>query len=135
MGTFNDTAEKLMDKLSDFADNKTEAKMLHLVNCVTMEVIAKVCCHNLFFAASSAVSFIESDKNCLSVFACFPDNAQVAFGVDLDLLNESSPFPKAVEICLKGMVYHVRDAFFVVRLHGKFVWRMCDETYWKLCKS
>lgn len=48
MGTFNDTAEKLMDKLSDFADNKTEAKMLHLVNCVTMEVIAKVCCHNLF---------------------------------------------------------------------------------------
>lgn len=125
MGTFNDMAEKLMDKLSDFADNKTEAKMLHLVNCVTMEVIAKVCCHNLF---------LQLPLQYPSSTACFLDNAQVAFGVDLDLLNESSPFPKAVEICLKGMVYNVRDAFFAVRLRCKFVWRMCDETYWKLCK-
>lgn len=59
MGTFNDMAEKLMDKLSDFADNKTEAKMLHLVNCVTMEVIAKVWLPQPVFAASSAVSFID----------------------------------------------------------------------------
>lgn len=42
MGTFNERAEKLMNKLSDFADNKTEANMLHLVNCVTLDVIAKV---------------------------------------------------------------------------------------------
>lgn len=42
MGNFNETADKLMDKLSEIADNKTTANMLHLVNCVTMEVIAKV---------------------------------------------------------------------------------------------
>uniref|UniRef100_A0A8C4HWL6 Cytochrome P450, family 46, subfamily A, polypeptide 1, tandem duplicate 2 n=1 Tax=Dicentrarchus labrax TaxID=13489 RepID=A0A8C4HWL6_DICLA len=42
MGTFNERAEKLMNKLSDIADNKTEANMLQLVNCVTLDVIAKV---------------------------------------------------------------------------------------------
>ncbi len=42
MGTFNERAEKLMDKLTDIADKKTEASMLHLVNCVTMDVIGKV---------------------------------------------------------------------------------------------
>ncbi len=44
MGTFNERAEKLMNKLTDVADNKTEANMLHLVNCVTLDVIAKVMC-------------------------------------------------------------------------------------------
>lgn len=77
MGTFNERAEKLMDKLTDVADNKTDANMLHLVNCVTLDVIAKV-----------------------------------AFGVDLDLLKNSSPFPAAIETCLKGMVYYLRDTFF-----------------------
>ncbi len=42
MGTFNERAEKLMDKLTDIADKKTEANMLHLFNCVTLDVIAKV---------------------------------------------------------------------------------------------
>ncbi|CDQ96327.1 unnamed protein product [Oncorhynchus mykiss] len=38
---------------------------------------------------------------------------KVAFGVDLDLLKESdTPFPKAIEMCLKGMVHYVRDANF-----------------------
>lgn len=50
MGTFNDRAEKLMDKLTEIADNKTEAKMLHLVNCVTMDIIAKVLCHSLCYS-------------------------------------------------------------------------------------
>ncbi|XP_019209056.1 cholesterol 24-hydroxylase isoform X1 [Oreochromis niloticus] len=77
MGTFNERAEKLMDKLAELADSKTEANMLHLVNCVTLDVISKV-----------------------------------AFGVDLDLLKNSSPFPKAIETCLKGMVTYVRDIFF-----------------------
>uniref|UniRef100_A0A3Q0REX4 Cholesterol 24-hydroxylase n=1 Tax=Amphilophus citrinellus TaxID=61819 RepID=A0A3Q0REX4_AMPCI len=77
MGTFNERAEKLMDKLAEVAESKTEANMLHLVNCVTLDVISKV-----------------------------------AFGVDLDLLNNSSPFPKAIETCLRGMVYYVRDMFF-----------------------
>lgn len=49
MGTFNERAEKLMDKLTDVADNKTDANMLHLVNCVTLDVIAKVMCQGLFF--------------------------------------------------------------------------------------
>uniref|UniRef100_A0AAX7T5P5 Cholesterol 24-hydroxylase n=1 Tax=Astatotilapia calliptera TaxID=8154 RepID=A0AAX7T5P5_ASTCA len=77
MGTFNETAEKLMDKLAELADSKTEANMLHLINCVTLDVITKV-----------------------------------AFGVDLDLLKNSSPFPKAIETCLKGMVTYLRDIFF-----------------------
>uniref|UniRef100_A0A3P9MKA4 Cholesterol 24-hydroxylase n=1 Tax=Oryzias latipes TaxID=8090 RepID=A0A3P9MKA4_ORYLA len=77
MGTFNETAEKLMERLSEIADNNMEANMLHLVNCVTLDVINKV-----------------------------------AFGVDLDFLNTKSPFPKAIETCLKGMTYYVRDSFF-----------------------
>uniref|UniRef100_A0AAQ5X5H6 Cholesterol 24-hydroxylase n=1 Tax=Amphiprion ocellaris TaxID=80972 RepID=A0AAQ5X5H6_AMPOC len=77
MGTFNETAEKLMDKLTEFADSQTETNMLGLVNCVTLDVITKV-----------------------------------AFGVDLDFLAKSSPLPKAIEACLKGMVYNVRDIFF-----------------------
>ena len=35
--------------------------------------------------------------------------------MDLDLLRRSSPFPRAVELCLQGMVYNVRDTLFVVR--------------------
>ncbi|KAM7368179.1 hypothetical protein PAMP_014425 [Pampus punctatissimus] len=78
MGTFNERAEKLMSKLTEIADEKTEAKMLHLINCVTLDIITKV-----------------------------------AFGVDLDLLkNNNSPFNKAIELCLKGMVYYVRDILF-----------------------
>uniref|UniRef100_A0A8C7PND7 Cholesterol 24-hydroxylase n=1 Tax=Oncorhynchus mykiss TaxID=8022 RepID=A0A8C7PND7_ONCMY len=38
---------------------------------------------------------------------------KVAFGVELDLLKESdSPFPNAIEMCLKGMVLYVRDLTF-----------------------
>ncbi len=42
MGTFNERAERLMDKLTEIAEKKIEANMLHLVNCVTMDVIGKV---------------------------------------------------------------------------------------------
>ncbi|XP_076128851.1 cholesterol 24-hydroxylase-like [Alosa pseudoharengus] len=38
---------------------------------------------------------------------------KVAFGVDLDLLNVmDSKFPQAIELCLKGMVYYIRDPIF-----------------------
>uniref|UniRef100_A0A667YPH9 Cholesterol 24-hydroxylase n=1 Tax=Myripristis murdjan TaxID=586833 RepID=A0A667YPH9_9TELE len=78
MGTFNERAERLMDKLADFAICKKETSMLQQVNSVTLDVIAKV-----------------------------------AFGVDLDLFkNTDSPFPKAIEVCLEGMVYYIRDVFF-----------------------
>uniref|UniRef100_A0A8C7LXY8 Cholesterol 24-hydroxylase n=1 Tax=Oncorhynchus mykiss TaxID=8022 RepID=A0A8C7LXY8_ONCMY len=43
---------------------------------------------------------------------------KVAFGVELDLLKESdSPFPNAIEMCLKGMVHYVRD--FTFQLYPK----------------
>ncbi|XP_058470443.1 cholesterol 24-hydroxylase-like [Solea solea] len=77
MGTFNERADKLMNKIGDIADRNAEAKMLSLFNCVTLDVIAKV-----------------------------------AFGVDLDLENKSSPFPKAIEICMKGLTVYVRDVLF-----------------------
>ncbi|KAM4633676.1 cholesterol 24-hydroxylase-like isoform 2-T2 [Polymixia lowei] len=78
MGTFNERADKLMEKLTIVADSKMEANMLQLLSCVTLDVITKV-----------------------------------AFGVDLDLLKTSdSPFTNAIEVCLKGLVIHVRDIFF-----------------------
>uniref|UniRef100_A0A667YQ81 Cholesterol 24-hydroxylase n=1 Tax=Myripristis murdjan TaxID=586833 RepID=A0A667YQ81_9TELE len=81
MGTFNERAERLMDKLADFAICKKETSMLQQVNSVTLDVIAKV-----------------------------------AFGVDLDLFkNTDSPFPKAIEVCLEGMVYYIRDVFFQLK--------------------
>ncbi|KAJ3599908.1 hypothetical protein NHX12_033862 [Muraenolepis orangiensis] len=42
MGTFNERAEHLMDKLTKLADGKQEAKMLQLVNLVTLDVITKL---------------------------------------------------------------------------------------------
>lgn len=48
MGTFNERAEILMKKLTDAADGNTEANMLGLFNCVTLDVIAKVSCQSVF---------------------------------------------------------------------------------------
>ncbi|KAJ8007314.1 hypothetical protein DPEC_G00116250 [Dallia pectoralis] len=78
VGTFNERADKLMDKLATVADTSTTVSMQHMFNCVTLDVITKV-----------------------------------AFGVDLNLLNDSdTPFPKAIEMCLKGMVHYLRDVTF-----------------------
>lgn len=42
--------------------------------------------------------------------------------MELDLLNESdSPFPKAIEMCLKGMVHYLRDSTFQVNNDIKYV--------------
>ncbi|XP_008336202.3 cholesterol 24-hydroxylase-like, partial [Cynoglossus semilaevis] len=76
-GTFNKLAEKLMDKFTDAADNKTEITMLSLFNTVTLDVIAKV-----------------------------------AFGVDLNLQKNRSPFQKAIDLCMKGMIFYLRDLLF-----------------------
>uniref|UniRef100_A0A4W5PIX2 Cholesterol 24-hydroxylase n=1 Tax=Hucho hucho TaxID=62062 RepID=A0A4W5PIX2_9TELE len=44
--------------------------------------------------------------------------SKVAFGVELDLLKESdSPFPKAIEMCLKGAIHYLRD--FTFQLYPK----------------
>ncbi|XP_028460913.1 cholesterol 24-hydroxylase-like [Perca flavescens] len=83
-GTFNERAEKLMTTLTDVADNMTEASMLHLMNSVTLDVIAKV-----------------------------------AFGVDLDLQKDRLIFPKAIETCLKGMLYIARDIFYEYKLKNR----------------
>lgn len=55
-------------------------------------------------SSSNQVDF----KTCL-----FSGQIKVAFGVELDLMK-GSPFPKAIEMCLKGMVYNVRDPSFEV---------------------
>uniref|UniRef100_A0A8C6SL71 Cytochrome P450 family 46 subfamily A member 1 n=1 Tax=Neogobius melanostomus TaxID=47308 RepID=A0A8C6SL71_9GOBI len=46
----------------------------------------------------------------------------VAFGIDLDLLKYASPYPKAIETCLKGMCYYIRDASFQVNV--KFIYSL-----------
>uniref|UniRef100_A0A8C7NEX0 Cholesterol 24-hydroxylase n=1 Tax=Oncorhynchus mykiss TaxID=8022 RepID=A0A8C7NEX0_ONCMY len=46
---------------------------------------------------------------------------KVAFGVELDLLKEGdSPFPNAIEMCLKGMVHYLRDFTFQI-LHIQWI--------------
>lgn len=63
MGTFNERAEKLMEKLFYyFANNKKEAKMHRLVNCVTLDVIAKVLCH------TSHASLLPSKESLIKLF-------------------------------------------------------------------
>uniref|UniRef100_A0AAY5KVI2 Cytochrome P450, family 46, subfamily A, polypeptide 1, tandem duplicate 3 n=1 Tax=Esox lucius TaxID=8010 RepID=A0AAY5KVI2_ESOLU len=42
MGTFNERADMLMDKLGEMADTNTATSMLHMFNCVTLDVITKV---------------------------------------------------------------------------------------------
>uniref|UniRef100_A0AAY4AYI8 Uncharacterized protein n=1 Tax=Denticeps clupeoides TaxID=299321 RepID=A0AAY4AYI8_9TELE len=78
MSTFNERADRLMDKLAELAESQSPAMMRELVNKVTLDVITKV-----------------------------------AFGVDLDLFHTSnSPFPRAIERCLEGMVHFLRDPVF-----------------------
>ncbi|KAK2856495.1 hypothetical protein Q5P01_005230 [Channa striata] len=84
MGTFNERAEKLISKLSDAADNKTETNMLQLFNGLTLDVIAKV-----------------------------------AYGVDLDLLQNITRISEGIDLCLKGMIYYVRDVFFEFKPKNK----------------
>ncbi|XP_028295068.1 cholesterol 24-hydroxylase-like isoform X1 [Gouania willdenowi] len=95
MGSFNEEAEKLMDKLSNIADTKSEAHLLELINRVTLNVIAKI-----------------------------------AFGVDLEHQKNASLFPKAIEICLKGMVYQIRDSFFLFKPRN---WQFIKEAR-KACR-
>ncbi|XP_034145836.1 cholesterol 24-hydroxylase-like [Esox lucius] len=90
MGTFNERADMLMDKLGEMADTNTATSMLHLFNRVTLDVITKV-----------------------------------AFGMDLDLLNDiDTPFPKAIDICLKGMIHYMRDATFQINPKN---WKFISE--------
>lgn len=99
--------------------------MLQLFNHVTLDVIAKVL-YSLFFSflcSSPGPSFLMNVKKGSSnhgltilvhMNVCFLDNSQVAFGVDLDLLKNGSTLPKAIEKCLKGTEYNIRDYFFEV---------------------
>uniref|UniRef100_A0A3Q3R6P2 Cytochrome P450, family 46, subfamily A, polypeptide 1, tandem duplicate 4 n=1 Tax=Monopterus albus TaxID=43700 RepID=A0A3Q3R6P2_MONAL len=56
----------------------------------------------------------KRETSMLHLFSCVTLDviAKVAFGVDLDLLKTSTPFPKAIETCLKGMLCNFRDGFF-----------------------
>lgn len=42
VGTFNEKAEQLMERLDERADNKSEVKMHDMLNRMTLDVIAKV---------------------------------------------------------------------------------------------
>ncbi|XP_063079351.1 cholesterol 24-hydroxylase-like [Engraulis encrasicolus] len=99
--TFNERAERLMTKLSEFADREEPVHMHKLINSFTMDVITKI-----------------------------------AFGVDLDLLNtQDSPFPQAIETCLKGMVCHTRDPFFQLWSKNKKAVREIKEACQLLRKT
>ncbi|XP_015206104.2 cholesterol 24-hydroxylase [Lepisosteus oculatus] len=77
MGTFNEKAECLMEKLQEKAETQEHANMHHLVNRVTLDVITTT-----------------------------------AFGMELNLLDDdTTPFPRAISLCLKGMVRYVRNPF------------------------
>lgn len=104
-----------MDKLTELADSKTETSLLSLVNAVTLDVIAKVFgLHpHLDQMRYRRKNFFAKCPNIVNPFFWL----QVAFGVDLDLLNQSSPFPRAIETCLKGMVINIRDIFYTVSSH------------------
>ncbi|KAI1897271.1 hypothetical protein AGOR_G00081590 [Albula goreensis] len=76
--TFNERVELLMEKLEEKAERQSPAPMHHMVNCVTLDIIAKV-----------------------------------AFGLELDLLNNDQlPFINAITMCLKGMVHYLRNPLF-----------------------
>uniref|UniRef100_A0AAY5L3H6 Cholesterol 24-hydroxylase n=1 Tax=Esox lucius TaxID=8010 RepID=A0AAY5L3H6_ESOLU len=47
MGTFNERADMLMDKLGEMADTNTATSMQHMFNCVTLDVITKVTYGNM----------------------------------------------------------------------------------------
>ncbi|XP_062376870.1 cholesterol 24-hydroxylase-like isoform X2 [Sardina pilchardus] len=53
---------------------------------------------------------------------------KVAFGVDLDLFNGGdSPFPRAIELCLKGSIHYIRDQQFESRSENKEVVQQIKE--------
>lgn len=55
-------------------------------------------------------------KLCYNICACLFIKFQVAFGMDLDLLETDAHFSKAIDTCLKGLVNSLRDFFFEVIL-------------------
>ncbi|KAK6479027.1 cholesterol 24-hydroxylase-like [Huso huso] len=94
MGVFNEKAECLMEKLEEKTESQTPVSMHFMVNCVTLDVIAKV-----------------------------------AFGMDLNLLDESeTPFPHAISTCLKGMTQYIQNPYMMyMPWHWKFVKEVEDS--------
>ncbi|XP_019738247.1 cholesterol 24-hydroxylase [Hippocampus comes] len=65
-GTFNERAERLMTKLADIADKKSEARMLELVNRVTLDVIIKVAFGmDLELLEDTSLPFPKAIETCL----------------------------------------------------------------------
>ncbi|XP_062374859.1 cholesterol 24-hydroxylase-like [Sardina pilchardus] len=61
---------------------------------------------------------------------------KVAFGVDLDLFNSGdSPFPRAIELCLKGLVHYTRDQEFESQPENKKVVEEIKEAILLLRKT
>uniref|UniRef100_A0A8C9WPH1 Cholesterol 24-hydroxylase n=1 Tax=Scleropages formosus TaxID=113540 RepID=A0A8C9WPH1_SCLFO len=56
-------------------------------------------------AESHTSAHMHNLVNCVTLSVI----AKVAFGIDLNLLETESPFPKAIEKVLNGIVYYIRD--------------------------
>ncbi|CAL8315767.1 unnamed protein product [Merluccius merluccius] len=65
MGTFNERAENLMDELTKLADCKQEAKMLQLVNRLTLDVITKVAFGMDLDLVNRDSRFLKAIETCL----------------------------------------------------------------------
>ncbi|KAK2856493.1 hypothetical protein Q5P01_005228 [Channa striata] len=63
----------------------------------------------------------KTETNMLHLFngVTFDVIAKAAFGVDLDLLQNITRFSEAIDLCLKGMIYYVRDVFFEFKPKNK----------------
>ncbi|XP_034755371.1 cholesterol 24-hydroxylase isoform X5 [Etheostoma cragini] len=93
-GTFNERAEKLMTTLTDVADNRTEASMLHLMNSFTLDVIAKV--------AFGVDLDLQKDRSVFSnaIDTCLKGMLIVARDVFFEYKLKNRPFIKKVrEAC------------------------------------
>lgn len=95
VGTFNERAENLMDELTRLADSKQEAKMLQLVNRVTLDVILKVAFGVDLDLINKDIPFPKAIDTCLKgMVACLRD-------FFFELKPKNRPFIKEVRKACK----------------------------------
>ncbi|XP_029114527.1 cholesterol 24-hydroxylase-like [Scleropages formosus] len=71
-------------------------------------------------AESHTSAHMHNLVNCVTLSVI----AKVAFGIDLNLLETESPFPKAIEKVLNGIVYYIRDP---MMLFKPWKWKFIKE--------
>ncbi|XP_040268614.1 cholesterol 24-hydroxylase-like isoform X1 [Bufo bufo] len=102
MGTFNEKAEELMEKLDEKADNKTEVKMHDLLNRMTLDVIAKV-------AFDLELNALHDDKT------PFPRAILMAMRGLIELREPLGQFMPSK----KKVIQEIRDSIRLLRKTGK----------------